>query len=1134
MMIASSGLVFSDIIDLLWLPLTSAGVRCPAGVFTMAEAVYGRFTVSFSSGGEGRYGAHMRFGVLGPLAVWTVGGEPVSIPGAKVRALLAVLLLHEGRLVSADRLVADLWGDDPPRRNPPGALSAKVSQLRRALEDAQPGGRELVVSRPPGYRLRLEALDDEAVDARRFHALTVRARESGDAAARAALLADALALWRGPAYADFADEPFTQAVTARLEEQRLTALEDAAEARLALGEHAVLAGELGELVAAHPLRERLRAAHMRALYGAGRQSEALDGYEEMRRRLADELGLDPGPELVALQRAILTQDLETPAAPAERLRSTRLAPPLPTPLTELIGREGAVAEIGALLDGERLVTLTGPGGVGKTRLVLEVAADRQGHPDLPDGVWLVELAGAGPGSVTDTLTAALDIRESEHADLAAALRSSTLLLVLDNCEHVIEEAAVLAERLLRAAPGLRILATSREPLGVAGEVVLEVPPLAVPGREEAEPSALAESSAVRLFVARTAAAVRGFTLNTDNAAAIGLLCRRLDGIPLALELAATRVRALGLHGVVDRLDDRFRLLATGHRGAPPRQRTLMAMIDWSWELLTGPEQAVLRRLAVHADGCTLEAAESVCGAAAPAALDDRDGLGGLDGLDGFDVLDLLVRLVDRSLVVVVRTADGPRYRLLESVAAYCVDRLRAAGEQESVRRRHRDHYLGLAEQAESFLRGPEQRRWLRRLDAEAANLRAVLDRCVLERDAAAGLRLVGALAWYWVLRGRLTEARRSLQAVLSIAADDAPRTGRTRIWLAGIAALQGDIGGRDAVTDLPDADRGRTAWFLAHAGLGHGDLADSEKLLARALDAATAERDRWAEAAILMTRAGLAHVRGDLAALERDAARSAELFTELGDRWGQMGATGWLAGLAEMTGDHDRATHLHRDALQLAEELGLWPEVATRLCWLGWIRNQLGDHSAALEHGAQALRLASEQGYESGEVFAQIVLGFAARRSGDLDAAEARLRHLLKTAPPQDGAPSVHIPMVLTELGFVAELRGDAACALRLHLHALDLAARLYAPRDTAGGLEGLAGALALAGDHARAAEVLGAAAAARQTNSLPAAPAERADIERATAACRAALGAGPFAAAHARGTDLTPEAVRLGAATTR
>jgi predicted ATPase/DNA-binding SARP family transcriptional activator len=1057
----------------------------------------------------------MRFGVLGPLAVWTADGAPVAIPGAKVRALLAVLLLHDGRLVSADRLIEDLWGDDPPRRNPLGALSAKVSQLRRALEDAQPGARELVVSRPPGYQLRPA---DDAVDVQRFLALTGKARGTDDAKARAELFADALALWRGPAFADFADEPFSQAAIARLAEQRLTALEDAAAARLALGEHAVLAGELGELVAAHPLRERLRAAHMRALYGAGRQSEALDSYEELRRQLADELGLDPGRELAALRQAILTQELATDQAPAAGPGGPpRAQPPasrLPAPLTELIGRESAIAEIGALLTDERLVTLTGPGGVGKTRLAIEVSA---GRPDLPDGVWMVELAGVRTGSVTDAVTAALDIRESDRGDLAAAVRSRTLLLVLDNCEHVIDEAAALAERLLRAAPGLRILATSREPLGLAGEVVWDVPPLEVPGPEteiEIEPGVLAQSSAVRLFVARTAAAVRGFTLDAGNAPGVALLCRRLDGIPLALELAATRVRALGVQGVVDRLDDRFRLLATGHRGAPPRQRTLMAMIDWSWGLLIGPEQTVLRRLAVHADGCTLDAAESVCGGA------------------GLDVLDLLVRLVDRSLVVMVQTADGPRYRLLESVAAYCADRLREAGESEWAHRRHRDHYLALADRADPLLCGPEQRRWLRRLDAEAANLRAVLDRCVADRDSAAGLRLVNALAWYWFLRGRLTEARRSLAAVLA-SADDAkelaPLICGARIWLAGMAFLQGDVDGhRDAARDLPDAGRGRAAWFLAHTGLGYGDLADAEKLLAEAFDAARAERDRWTEAAVLMTRANLAHARSDLAVLERDATRSAELFTELGDRWGQMAAAEWLAGLAEMTGDHARAADLHRDALRRAEELGLWPEVATRLCWLGWIHTQLGDHPAALDLGAQALRLATEQGYRSGEIFAQIVLGHASRRNGDLDAAESHLRHLLDTAPPQDDAPSVHVPMVLAELGYVAEQRGDADAARRLHLEAFDLAGRLGAPGDKTGALAGLAGALALAGAHARAAEVLGAAAAAREAISLPPAPAEQAHLDRVTAACRTALGADPFAAAFARGARLDPDAARL------
>ncbi|MEU8194584.1 BTAD domain-containing putative transcriptional regulator, partial [Microbispora amethystogenes] len=1012
----------------------------------------------------------MRFGVLGPLAVWTAGGEPVAVPGAKVRALLAVLLLNDGRPVSADRLIDDLWGDDPPRRNPLGALSAKVSQLRRALEDAQPGARELVVSRPPAYRL---LLDDEAVDVRRFHTLTTRARQAGDPRTGAALFAEALALWRGPAFADFADEPFALAVIARLAEQRLTTLEDAAEARLALGEHAVLAAELGDLVAAHPLRERLRAAYMRALYGAGRQSEALESYEELRRLLGDELGLDPGPELAALQRAILTQDLQAPPAPDRRPRSN-----LPAPHTELIGRERAVAEIGALLREERLVTLTGPGGVGKTRLATEVA---DGRRDLPDGVWLVELAGvrngvrAGvgngvrAGAVADAVTAALDIREGDHADLSAALRSRDLLLVLDNCEHVIDEVAALAERLLRTSPGLRILATSREPLALAGEVVWDVPPLDVPGRD-AEPGALAESSAVRLFVARTAAAVRGFTLDDGNAAAVGLLCRRLDGIPLALELAATRVRALGVQGVVDRLDDRFRLLATGHRGAPPRQRTLMAMIDWSWELLTVPERTVLRRLAIHADGCTVEAAESVCGG------------------DDLDVLTLLVRLVDRSLVVMLPTPEGPRYRLLESVAAYCADRLAEAGEREWIRRRHRDHYLALAERAAPLLRGPEQRHTLRLLDAEAANLRAALDHCLADSDAAAALRLTGALAWHWFLRGRLTEARRSLQAALALAEDGtAASTGHgttdggediagladeVRIWLAGFAALQGDIGDT-AFAERLDAGRGRAGWFLAHASLGYLDLADSEKLLARALDAAVAEGDRWAEAAALMTRAQLAHVRGDLAALEGDAARSARMFAEIGDRFGRMGATGWLAALAEATGDHAHATRLHREALGMAEELGLWPEVSTRLCWLGWIHTQLGDHAAALDDGARALRLAGEQGYRTGEIFAGTVIAYASRRGGDLDTAETHLRRLLEAAPypppNEDDPPSVHVPMLLVELGFAAELRGDADAALRLHLEAFDLAARLDAPRDQVGALEGLAGALALTGDHAAA-----------------------------------------------------------------
>ena len=337
-----------------------------------------------------RYRACMFFGVLGPVAVWTADGEPVAVPGLKVRALLAVLLVHEGRPVPAARLIDALWGEHLPG-DPAGTLSGKVTQLRRALERAEPGGRRLVASPPPGYRLRIDA---DAVDAHRFRTLTARARETGDPRARAGLLSDALALWRGPAFADFADEPFALTAAARLTEERLAALEDHAEARLALGEHTELVAELAELLAAHPLRERLRAAHMRALYRSGRPSEALDSFEELRVRLADELGLDPGPDLVALHRAVLARDpaLATPAPPpAVRPRTN-----LPAALSELIGRDEAVAAIRGRLAADRLVTLTGPGGVGKTRLALETAGGLIN--DFPDGVWLAELGGLEPGS----------------------------------------------------------------------------------------------------------------------------------------------------------------------------------------------------------------------------------------------------------------------------------------------------------------------------------------------------------------------------------------------------------------------------------------------------------------------------------------------------------------------------------------------------------------------------------------------------------------------------------------------------------------------------------------------------------------------------------------------------------------
>ncbi|GAA1628850.1 BTAD domain-containing putative transcriptional regulator [Nonomuraea maheshkhaliensis] len=1090
----------------------------------------------------------MKFGVLGPLAVWTDAGEAVTVPGLKVRALLVDLLVHEGHPVSADRLVHDLWGEEPPA-NPAGALQVRVSQLRKAFEDAEAGGKNLVVSRAPGYLLRT---DEGALDAVRFAELLARAESTESPRTRAGLLADALALWRGPAYADFADEEYTRSAVHRLEEQRLSALEQHAEARLELGEHGLLVGELGDLVGRHPLRERLRAVHMRALYRAGRQIEALAAYGELRDRLADELGLDPGPELVALHQAILGQD------PALSVPAGRPVTNLPAPVSKLIGREEALAEVCALVEEERLVTLTGSGGVGKTRLALE-AANRLAD-GFADGAWLVALDQASR-SPAEAVMAALDIREeagpvpggepgAPAADgtgrssaesgrfggatgvggdgavlggrLAAALRTRRTLLLLDNCEHVVDQVAELAELLLRACPDLRILTTSREPLAVSGEMLWSVPPLDVP--TSADLAAMACSNAVRLFVSRAAASARGFALDAGNAQAVAQLCRRLDGIPLALELAATRVRALGVHGVVSRLDDRFRLLASGQRGAPARQQTLTAVIDWSWDLLSEDERVVLRRLAVHADGCTLEAAESVCAAG---------------GESGLDVLDLLARLVDRSLVVVVDAPAGMRYRLLESVSEYCLARLSEAGELDLVRLAHLRHYLDLAVRAEPCLYGPEQRDWLLRLDAEAANMRAALDTAVARRDAGGAARLVNALAWYWFLRGRLAEGRRALATALAIprgplagVRDGVGRDGgaqgggddggalalaRAAGWEVGFALMVGERADWQPVIEAIE-DPGERARAELFAGLHVEDMPTGQLLAERALVTFRELNDRWGIATALTRQAMDAFTLRDVEALERIAGESARLFTELGDRWGLLRATEWLASLAQMSNDVERAVQLFGEGLRMAEDLGLWSEVSTHTAWLGWVAMQSGDFDRAIELSGRALKLAEAQGYSKGSTMAEMGLAYAARRAGRLELAEKHLLHLLEPLSRDPGVePALHLPDTLLELGYLMELRGDRPAAMDLHTEALVAGGKVGDPRTTASAVEGAAAA---ADSAELTATLLGLADAARRQHQSPAGVPEQIDIERAAARAREELGEAAFAAAYAKGAS--------------
>ncbi|GAA0933912.1 BTAD domain-containing putative transcriptional regulator [Nonomuraea longicatena] len=977
----------------------------------------------------------MRFGVLGPLAVWGPDGRQVRVPEVKVRALLAGLLIEPGRVVPADRLIDALWLGSLPA-NPAGALQTRVSQLRRVL------GKDAVVARPPGYLLQVPPSE---VDAVRFQELLTRAGAS-TGRARVDLLADALALWRGPALIEFADDEFARAEIARLEELRLTALEEQAEARLEIGEHAMLADELGDLVARHPLRERLRAAQLKALYRAGRQGEALDGYRLLREHLDDELGLEPGPELAALHQAILRQDPSL-AAPRRQTRRTNL----PAALTDLIGRDAAVSEVAGLLDAARLVTLTGPGGVGKTSLALETA--RRLADSYPDGVWLVELASTPAESVAEVVAAALDVRDEGSAladHLSDALRGQRVLLVLDNCEQVAGAVGRLTAHLLRAAPGLRVLATSQEPLGIGGEQLWNVPPL---------PSA----DAVRLFTARAAASAPGVALDPE---AVSAICARLDGLPLALELAATRVRALGVRELAARLDDRFRVLGSGRSDAPARQRTLRAMIDWSWELLGPEEQTVLRRLAVHADGCTLAAAEAVCG--------------------GDDVLGLLARLVDRSLVVV---GEGPRYRLLESVAAYCQERLEEAGEREEIRDRHRAYYLALAERAAPQLLGPEQRQWTVLLDAESANFRAALD--------GGDERLANALAWYWVLRGRLGEGRRWLASAVERGGTSAT----TQTWLDAFMLRTGEAHGCPPPEDGPgdDMELARATAFLAFAMVGIGDPAAGEEVAERALTAFRRAGEPWGIAFVRSVRARQAQVRGDLDAARTYAEQSRSAFAELGDRWGQVQVSFPLGQHAEIDGDYERAARIHRESLRMAEELELWTEVADRLSLLGRIAQLTGQQEQADDLHRRAMALAAEHGYTVGEEFAALGLALGARRQGRLEEAEELLRTWLAWDRALDSDPA--IALILAELGFVAELRGDAEGALALHEEGMATARRTGDPRAVALALEGMAGALALGGEAERARELLAEAEALRESTGAPLPPAERGDVDRIRAA---------------------------------
>ena len=834
----------------------------------------------------------MEFRVLGPVEV--VGdGAAVALGGLKQRALLAELLLSRGAAVPRERLVDALWGDRPPA-SALGSLQVYVHGLRRAV------GADRVETRGGSYRVRVEP---DELDLMRFEHLLARGRRAladGAPAEADEALDAALALWRGEALADLGDSP-VRAAAAGLEELRRQALELRVDAQLSLGEHDEVIALLEVLIAAEPYRERLREQLITALYRAGRQQEALAAYQEARQTLADELGVEPGPALRELERAVLRQDeslaVDRPA-PTSR-------PALPVPATPLVGRRLDVAALEAMVrgDGTRLVTLTGTGGTGKTRLAL--AAAEQLAAGSRDGAAFVDLSSIHDAELIPGAVAAV-LGLDDPGDVESRLRDSSLLLVLDNLEQMVETAAPLVAGLLERASRLRILATSRVPLRVRGEQEYPVLPLPVadPGRSFEE---LAGNEAVALFSARAAAVDPSFELTPANAPGVARICARLDGLPLAIELAAARVRTLPVGRLERGLERALDLLVGGARDLPARQRTLRSTLDWSFDLLEQDARWLLPRLAVFADGFTLDSLE---------ALSD----------DGVRALDALL---EASLV----RRRGDRFGLLETIREYALSRL-AEGEEAVLRARHAAHFLELAETAwEGILAGDEAEvEGMRLLDAETENIRAAFEQAVCSGDAETGVRLALAQRWYWLVRGRMPEGRAAF--AWATAADVEPTM--------HAAALNG------------------SATFAAH----QGDIEAAKEQWEQALAIFRAHGDDREAVRCVAELGGVAVAEGDLGRAYAMYEEAAELFRELGQPIREGIALSNLAAITADLDDLEASVWFGERAIAVQRGLRDWPDLAVSLANLAPTEIRRGNVEAGRALLREAVEIAEGYGYQ--------------------------------------------------------------------------------------------------------------------------------------------------------------------------
>ena len=1087
----------------------------------------------------------MRVELLGTVQVRDDGGGTAHVGGPRARALLALLALDAGRVVPAGSLIDRLWDGDPPE-GARGALQSMVSRLRGVLG-------EKIESHPAGYRL---AAGRGQVDALAFEELAdqgSRALADGDPARASAILREALALWRGPALAGLPAIGPAAGIAARLEELRRSATADRVEADLAVADVSDAAGltaELRALVAEDPLAERPRALLMRALYLVGRQADALAVYADARAQLAAQLGVDPSPQLEQVYLGVLRRSLPEARPPAtvggDPAVAGAGAAPLVTlrvPLTSLVGRDGQVTQVEALTGENRLVTLTGPGGVGKTRLAAEVAA--RVAASTRGGVWLVELAPlSDPDDVLYAALTAVGIRDGLLAGsgggdpgraaepgasapdpsrrLVSGLRERSGLIVLDNCEHLIDAVAVLADAVLSGCPGIRVLAASREALGITGETVFPVPPLPVPpdpgNGSDGELAVITAAASVRLLADRARAVRPGFAVTGANAADVARICRVLDGMPLAIELAAARLRTMSPAQLTGRLGDRFALLTGGSRTALPRHQTLRAMVEWSWELLSKPERVLARRLAALPAGATLGAAEGIC-------CDEPGALGG--ELPAGAVLDALTGLADKSFLTAdVETEDTePRYRMLDTIRAYCLERLAEAGEADSVRDRMCGYYLALAETAEPLLRTRAPRHWFAVLAAEIDNMHAALRWAIERRDARTALRFGAALAWYWYLCGQRGDCAALARDALALDAAGPQRADRATAEARGVCAVtaaSADCGYEparglmDGAAAAAAADHnGRALHPLIVYGLtqamrfcGEGERA--LELLAGYLDSA----DPWTRAAARLQSGDILRDLGRIEEASRYCDAALAVFRDIEESWGTAITLTFRAELDKLAGDYRGAIAALEEAAAASQQLANASDLAWLYRQLAGLRVRTGDYAAA----HSVLDLADRSVWAQGNWgrYLRLIRAELAWREGHLAEATRLCEDILRDEADR---PTFWWPLRAlagARLGVLTLEAGDLTRGTALLRDALGTAATAGDRPTAAAATEGLAAAALRTKAAERAAALLGAADSIRGAvdHSSLDAPAVR-------TAAREQLGPADFDAAYQRGLGL-------------